>query len=693
MFGFLNTAALFAASAALIPLIIHLFSKRKVRIVEFSSLKHLKAMQRREVRRLKIRQLLLLLVRMLIILSVVLAFARPTTESGGVGAHASVSAVILLDNSASMNRLAADGNLFDLAKARTEELLATFGSADEVCLIALNSEQAAAQSTKFVPPAVALQQLSQVKARGGSADIGISWENAVELLESASNLNKEIYILSDHQRSSLPGEEISVETEVAVYPVSLPVPENDNLGIVSLDFGGQLIRPGHDFDLVATVKNYGSRVVTEGIASLFINNLRVAQTDFQVDGSGEAKVRFTRSLGRTGFHSGYVQIGDDLFDFDNRYYFSVRMPERFNLLIIDSDPSSAFLELALIPDQAISRFWSVKKVSPGQLAGIDYNDYDIVVMSGVPDLPAGHFERLKSFVHNGKSLFVIYAAGMDIDVFNERWTEITGLRFDRPAPAQFSQSGFYTLDAIDMQHPIFSVFNFEQSRPPEIKFYSLPQVTITDDAQTLISFSGNHPALVEYHYGSGRTLTLTGPLDPGYSEMTSHAFFVPLVSRIAEYLASDLSLLEVKHYCQAPIVRHLPPEIATDYQFTLITPDSSRFLLPPEEQHGSLIIRPTPLDQPGIYTIELLGHKLDQLAINVDPAECDLASVETEELLKALHVKSDRLIEPSDDIETMLASFRFGRELWPIFLWLAVSLLVAEMFLARGQASEDKDDA
>ena len=78
MLGFLNSTILLAAAAALIPLIIHLFSRRRVKIVPFSSLRHLKAMQRRQVRRLRIRQLLLLIIRMLIILAVVLAFARPT---------------------------------------------------------------------------------------------------------------------------------------------------------------------------------------------------------------------------------------------------------------------------------------------------------------------------------------------------------------------------------------------------------------------------------------------------------------------------------------------------------------------------------------------------------------------------------------------------------------------------------------
>ncbi len=135
MLSFLNSTVLFAAAAALIPLIIHLFSKRRVKVIEFSSLRHLKAMQRRQVRRLKIRQLLLLILRMLIILGVVLAFARPTLQEGGVGSHASVSAVILFDNSASMNRYVADGNLFELAKKRAGELLETFGEADQVVLL------------------------------------------------------------------------------------------------------------------------------------------------------------------------------------------------------------------------------------------------------------------------------------------------------------------------------------------------------------------------------------------------------------------------------------------------------------------------------------------------------------------------------------------------------------------------------
>ncbi|MCK4632523.1 MAG: BatA domain-containing protein, partial [candidate division Zixibacteria bacterium] len=196
MLGFLNSTILLAAAAALIPLIIHLFSRRRVKIVPFSSLRHLKAMQRRQVRRLRIRQLLLLIVRMLIILTVVLAFARPTVETGGVGSHAAVSAAIVLDNSASMNRYVADGNLFQLAHLRTSELIETFGEADQIQLLPLDHTGFSVDAFSPGSPASVLEQLQNIHAGSDLADLEGGLENADQFLSDASNLNREIYIVS-----------------------------------------------------------------------------------------------------------------------------------------------------------------------------------------------------------------------------------------------------------------------------------------------------------------------------------------------------------------------------------------------------------------------------------------------------------------------------------------------------------------
>ncbi len=689
MLSFLNSTVLFAAVAALIPLLIHLFSKRRVKIVEFSSLKHLKAMQKRQVRRLKIRQLLLLILRMLIILTVVLAFARPTTTGGSIGSHASVSAVILFDNSASMNRQVADGNLFEIARKRTEQLLATFGESDQVALVPLDKVGQGDQLPVFASPAVANERVQRLRAGYGRTDLESGLDAAVTLLQKAANLNKEIYIISDRQRHSLPGINLLAGTEAQVYLLDLPLEENDNCGITAVDFGGQLLMPGHDFDVTATVKNYGAVDRSDIIASLFLDGNRVAQTDVQGDAGEEMTVRFTRSVSRGGFHSGYVELSDDRFPVDNRYYFSFRIPEMFNVLIIDSDGAGRFIALALVPSSSANQYWSIKQASPEELSQVNLADYDVVILSGVPRMHASYAGRIKSFVKQGRSLFVTYCGATDIQYFNQVWSAVTGVVLDEPIKDDFTRAGYYTFRTFEMNHPIFSVFVFEKDQPPEIKFYTLPKAHLAGDAQTLALFSGGHPALVQFTYGKGKVLTFLGPVSPRYGDLTAHAFFVPFVARIAEYLASDLSSYDLQLFSGDQITRSISMKGSFRTSLDLETPDGRTYSIPPEEDKGTLVLYPKPTDLPGIYRISYIGREIDRFAINLDPAEGDLSSVDVDQFVAALGAPECHLLGSDRNLAAVISEMRFGKELWHLFLWVAVILLVVEMLLSRTAPTEE----
>ena len=71
---FLNSAILFALAAVSIPLIIHFLSKRRIKTIEFSSLRFLEQMQKNRMKWLKMKELILLFLRMAIIGLIVLAF-------------------------------------------------------------------------------------------------------------------------------------------------------------------------------------------------------------------------------------------------------------------------------------------------------------------------------------------------------------------------------------------------------------------------------------------------------------------------------------------------------------------------------------------------------------------------------------------------------------------------------------------
>lgn len=683
MFNFLNPTILIAATAALIPLIIHLFSKRRVKIVEFSSLKHLKAMQKRQVRRLKIRQLLLLILRMLILLAIVLAFARPTLQSGGIGSHASVSAVLLFDNSASMNREVSDGNLFELSQKRALQIIDTFGESDEVCVIPLD-QSINRINPKFSSPAVAKDQLSRLTNGSSIAELQESLELANDLLRDASNLNKELYIISDQQRVSLPDSSVLENCDAKIYLVEIPIEKYDNCGITNVDFGGQLILAGHEFTTTATIKNQSQRDRSDIIASLFVDGRRVSQVDVEVSSGNETSVSFTHSVSRGGLHDGYVELSDDQFQADNKYYFSFKIPQQFNVLIIKGDNVSGLISLAMVPSLTLNQYWSVKEVILDDLAGINFNDYDVVILSGTPPLAEGYVRRLKSFVSQGNSLFLTFGGTTEIEDFNSNWSDISGVVFDEGIRKDFTRAGYYTFDNVDITHPIFSVFRFETDKLPELKFYTLPKLHTTEGANRLANFSGNRPALVESRYGPGRVLTLTGPIAPQYSDLTSQAFFVPFISRITEYLASDLSGYDVHLFAGENISRAISVNIQLTASVEMITPDSQYYYLAPEEEKGNLIFKPYPVNLSGIYNIRYLGREIDRFALNVNPNECDLVGVIDKQFADAIGADDYNVVQQNINAASIISEFRFGKELWQIFLWMAVLFIIAEMLLSKG---------
>ncbi len=559
MFNFLNSAVLVAAAAALIPLLIHLFSRRRVKIIPFSSLKHLKEMQKRQVRRIKIRQLLLLILRMLIILLAVLAFARPATRGGYIGSHAGVSSVILLDKSASMQRQVKDGRLFDLAKLKTAEILKNFGQGDELQFVPFDRQTYFPAGEQFFSREVA-ENILKVQTPGyDSGNIGEAFKKGVELLSGAKNLNKELYLVTDFQANSFSPSSDSVPSNISVYFSDLPTETDGNCGVTAVNMGGQLIEAGNEFTVTAEIRNYDNRAKNEQLASLFIDGTRVMQTEFQIEPQGKQTVQFKHTVQTAGLHSGWVEINDDGFAPDNRFYFTFRIPELFNILIIDGDGGGRLVRLALIPSEELNRYWSVKIVNSNELSSIRLSDYDAVVISGVSGLEPVATSQLARFVDGGGGLLYILGPESSPEYFNSNFGSKTDLSILKPAPKEFSGAGYYSLERLDYAHPIFKAFaQFQTNSMPTIKFFSLPALKDGPGNRKLAYFSNGIPALIESRFGVGKIIVMTSPLLPNYTDIGAHSFFVPFIIRTMEYLAGAESSYELKNYVGSNVVQDSP---------------------------------------------------------------------------------------------------------------------------------------
>ena len=679
------------------PLLIHLFNRQKVKKVYFSSLLFLRSLEKTRMRRVKIKEYLLLLLRSLIVLLVVAAFARPAIRGGfasKVGAHAKTSAVILLDNSYSMRYETKEGSLFDLARKKAGKIISQLREGDEVSLVLFAEQPELTREKPTYDFKNLLGQLDEVLPSYQVTDVGEALKSAFEILKDSRNLNQEIYLISDMAGTGWyfadGGFSPPEGSKAKIYVLDVWPEEKQNLCIEKIDFGNQLIESRRPFRIKAQVVNFTSRPAKNLLAGLYLDGRRVSQTDIDIERNGKATVEFVQTVEDAGIHTGFFEITDDDLMIDNRRYFAFKIPETIEVLLVgEHQTDTRHLGLALDPRQKSDVHMVVSEADRKSLAGIDFNKYQVVIFSNLSRLSDVDLSNLERFVRRGGG--VLFILGNSVDP--EFYTEEIGKRFfdlDSRLPLTSTKNvgGFFTMEKIDWDHPIFQVYqNVEKERLPQIKFSSIYELPQGENLRVISRFNLGKPALIEKNLGSGKALLFAASLDEREGDLVVHPFFVPFVNRTVEYLASDLSRLSEDFLVGSKIERELDADLSRE-ELKLTDPENLETSVAPIIQRDKLMLRISDADKPGIYKIKTGKKEVDRFAVNVDSRDSDLQKIETDEIEKKLEGLSLWYIHPDDDLEKAVLQSRYGKELWKPFLWIAFGLLALEMYLARSRKKD-----
>jgi hypothetical protein len=213
-FSFLNGAFLAALAAAVLPVIIHLLSRRRAQEVQFAQLRFLDEITRRKVRRMQLRQWLLLLLRTLVIAFLALTLSRPVWHGpGALRQRGSSTVAILVDDSFSMEaRLDPQALLpvagssalqwptrFAEARERARELIDLLEEGDRAILVFTGSPPRVPYESTVRDPALLVEEIERAAPRPVRADLAGALERVYPLLAAAKTLNREIFIISDFQ--------------------------------------------------------------------------------------------------------------------------------------------------------------------------------------------------------------------------------------------------------------------------------------------------------------------------------------------------------------------------------------------------------------------------------------------------------------------------------------------------------------
>lgn len=689
--AFLNPLVLIGLIAAAIPLIIHLFNFRKPKRVDFSSLTFLRELEKTTMRRVRIKQWLLLLLRTLAIASLVLAFARPTKTSmwdGVVGERTPSAMAIVLDNSMSMSMRDVQGAYIDQAKALASALMEAAHTGDELFLVPLNEKSEGALWTD--PRGEAVQDaILEIQPQFGDARVPDGIAQAVNLLEQAENPRRELFIVSDLQRSTFVDSSRTVVTgDIELTLMPLGERRHNNVAVTDVQLQSQILEVGRPVEVAAEIISFGSDEEQYSV-SVFLEGERVAQTSVELESGVPSTADLVFSPPRSGWLHGEVQIEHDEAEWDDVRHFVLHVPETRRVLLVRG--SGARTDLVSIALNVASERGSVQIVGMDEsaLQGADLNEFAAVVLIGVAGFSSEEEAMLEEYVQLGGGLVLF--PGEVVQAPNNLLGALNGGGFTEALGERegVSIGGFGTSD---LEHPVFAGL-FERSadderiESPDI-FFAGSYERGSGSESTLIQLAGGTPFLQEIRPDNGRVLVFAVAPDPSWSDFPMRGLFAPLLYRSVTYVSSGNDMQTASETESTAFVQLTQESNASTLR--VVGPDGVEVVPPQRTVQGGVIIDlGGDLRQPGVVDVMHGDQVVKRIALNGDPQESDLAVLdhdEAVELLESATGQSVRLLDASGgagvEAAEQLKTERAGVDLSWIFLAIALACLVGEMFVA-----------
>ena len=709
---FLNPLVLFGLVAAAIPLILHLLNLRKLRTIEFSTLTFLKELQQTKIRKLKLRQILLLIVRTLLIIFIILAFARPALRGkifGTIGAQAHSSVVFILDDSFSMTTSDEHGEYYKQAKDAAARLIDLLKDGDEAYLVKLSDVPKATIDPATHDFSALRKAINETSVSSIHRQLDDALRLSASLLQRSRNANKEVYVISDLQATLInarlqgnPPENI-FDQQVKLFAVEIGSKTAPNVGLDSITMKTRIFEPQKPIVINASLRNFGNAPLHNYVVSLFLDGIRAAQQSVSVEQWGSVSLELHAIPKHTGFLKGYVELEHDATEEDDRRYFSIYIPERINVGIVSNGVlENQFIRLALqsSTENTASSLMSVQQASIQKFSLLDLKKIDVLIVADATTLSTNDAQRIKDFVEHGGGL-ILFPQSSLTNSSNTTSALLTQLAIPQIEHVSIEPTGnSISFQKVDLDHPLFTSI-FEQASPGRQTRQEIESPSITtalvrqtgNRGRTIISLPNGSPFLSEHSAGEGKILFFSVSPVLSWSDFPLKGIFAPLIHRSVIYTSSRSEIIPALWVGDEPTVTaNRSGTTTTNVRHMLLLPDGTQELLQPAEHSGSNVGRARlsfslkQLQQSGLYEIRNDTTTLTVFAANIDPRESDFRKMSRDEFEKTNNrfgIHNIQFLEPNDRIQSAIMQSRFGVELWRYCLSLALLLALLEMLIAR----------
>ena len=584
-FGFESLPMLGWLAAAAAPVLIHLFTRRKYRETNWAAMNFLLAAVKRRARRIRIEQLLLLLLRTLVIATVVVAVAEPYLERAGAifSPGGNTHRVLVIDSSYSMAYKSNDRSRFDQAKEWAKQIVAHAMPGDGFTLVQMADPPRVVVSTPALESEPIRQEIENLELLHTGGDVPATVAEVRKLIAAARHdsprlVHAEVYFFSDMQRGSwapasgsatsgsaaradLQSRAAELASVARLHVIDLGQPDVDNLAVTAVQLLAPFVSAGRNVDLTATLRDFGHEARKQQPVDLMVDGRTAGRQFVDVPAGGEASVRFSQRFETPGEHSVEVRAPGDALEIDNRRYLVVNVRQAIRVLCIDGRPAGdpakasvfALSNALLARSDANERSPLEVVVAPeSALMERDVASYDCVMLSNVAQFTASEARLLGNYVRRGGSLVFFLGDRVRAENYNRALADV-------PRPILPARLGDVTkntaarLDPRNYEHPIVRPFRGQEkvgllSSPVERYFkVKLLEPAASGGAsprdadlkqnppQVALALGNGDPLIVTRTAGRGRVVLVTTSADTSWTMLPAWGTYLPLVRQILDW--------------------------------------------------------------------------------------------------------------------------------------------------------------
>lgn len=697
--GFLNAVFLIALGAMVVPVVIHILNRRRLRKIRFSSLEFIDELNKRRMSKINLRRWIVLLLRTLAVLFLVIAFARPTLRSGAAvfargGAPKHV--IICLDRSYSMRADQAQGTAFTQAQDIARRIVDESADHDIVNVVAFDAQAEALFEKGTRNHLAAKSAIDALEPSAEGTSIMAALTAALELARGPDAPTSEITIVSDFRESadSLPAAGVPQGVRLLLVPVYREAVENVSIDRVFLP--RKLIRPGETVRIGVAVTNHSRERAEEFPVELLLDGKRKAQKLVRLSPASSATETFVLSVPEPGVYRGQVSKDRDRLSIDDDRYFVLEVSRQIPVTLVrgrtrasgmgggpsarSSQAAYYYIDKALNPQGSPQAAFGVQVIDQNALAVADLPDKGVVVWTDPEALDARRFELVRRYVEGGGSLLVFLGAGPGAAWEGPAFREYLGI--DR-ASTEEVEGGVRFL-SFSGDHPAIGMFDDEElGLISESRLTRYVSVTGVPPDSVIARFDrGRTPAIWEVQRGRGRIVAVAASPDLSGGNLPLSPMFLPLVHATVSYLAQAGGVdPRDERLAGGELVFDLPRRWSAETAELRVRSAAGENLRPELTFGGGDRARARIAEarEVGFYTLLADTARIAEVGVNVGTQESNLNPMDLDETAP----DGASVIDAGGNLARDLRRETRGREVFALFLALAAAALVAEAFLGR----------